>query len=130
MILIGAVVFGVIGALVGGSYFREIVGYKQAIQQIAMQDVDLQTVEDGVYLGDCDAKVIGAKVIVEVKAHKIVHITLIEHKQERGKKAEAIIDEVIKMQRLDVDTISGATNSSKVILKAIEDALTRKKQTQ
>ena len=40
-----------------------------------------------------------------------------------GEKAEEIIYEVINMQSIDVDTVSGATYSSKVILKAIENAL-------
>jgi len=36
-----------------------------------------------------------------------------------------IVDSVIENQSLDVDAISGATYSSKVILKAIENALAR-----
>ena len=37
--------------------------------------------------------------------------------------AEGIIDEVIAAQTLQVDTVSGATRSSKAILKAVELAL-------
>ncbi|WP_367270567.1 FMN-binding protein [uncultured Clostridium sp.] len=58
-----------------------------------------------------------------VNNNKIEDIELLNHKNERGKPAEIIVNEVIKEQKITVDTVSGATNSSKVILKAIENAL-------
>ncbi len=64
-----------------------------------------------------------AKVEVEIKDSAIVSINLLEHRNERGKHAEDIIDDIISEQKLDVDTISGATNSSNVIKKAIEKAI-------
>ena len=48
---------------------------------------------------------------------------LLEHQTGLGGKAEAIIDQVIQNQSLEVDAVSGATTSSKTILKAIENAL-------
>jgi len=41
----------------------------------------------------------------------------------KGKPAEAIVDSVVAAQSLQVDIVSGATLSSKCILKAIEVAL-------
>jgi uncharacterized protein with FMN-binding domain len=41
----------------------------------------------------------------------------------KGKPAEVIPQKVMDAQSLQVDTISGVTSSSKVILKAIEKAL-------
>lgn len=43
--------------------------------------------------------------------------------KERGESAEKIVDEIIKEQRSDVDVVTGATNSSNVIKKAVEEAL-------
>lgn len=54
----------------------------------------------------------------------IVSINLIEHRNEKGKTAEKILDNIVATQEIDVDAVSGATNSSNVIKKAIEDALT------
>ena len=34
-----------------------------------------------------------------------------------------MVDKIIKEQNTDVDAVSGATNSSKVIKKAVEEAL-------
>lgn len=39
--------------------------------------------------------------------------------------AEKIIDKIVGEQKIDVDGISGATNSSNVIKKAVENALKR-----
>ena len=50
-------------------------------------------------------------------------IDLLEHRNEKGKPAEQIIDDILKRQQIDVDEVSGATNSSKVIKKAIENAI-------
>ena len=53
----------------------------------------------------------------------IVSASLLEHRNERGKQAENIINNIISEQKIDVDAISGATNSSNVIKKAIENAI-------
>ncbi|MBD8046512.1 MAG: FMN-binding protein [Clostridium argentinense] len=51
------------------------------------------------------------------------NIKIEEHDCGLGKKAEKITEEIEKMQSLQVDEISGATLSSKVILKAVETAI-------
>ena len=50
-------------------------------------------------------------------------IERIKHDHGRGKKAEIQTDLIIKNQSLNVDVITGATASSKAILKATENAL-------
>lgn len=57
-----------------------------------------------------------------INKHKIEEINILEHRNEMGKPAEKIIYDIKKQQSLNVDTISGATNSSNVIKKAIENA--------
>jgi len=46
-----------------------------------------------------------------------------QHGRASAVEAEVVIDDVILTQSLDVDTVSGATNSSKVILHAVQIAL-------
>lgn len=104
-------------------YISRIYKYKNIIKEISVSKVDLLKVKDGNYSGTFDALEIAAEVNVTVKKHEIVDIKLVKHKNERGKKAEIIPERVVKAQSLQVDTVSGATNSSKVILKAIENAL-------
>lgn len=107
----------------GGKYLLTVQKYKKIIKDISINSIDISKIADGKYTGSLDAIMVGAKVSVTVKEHKITDIVLLEHKNERGKSAEVIPQKVIKVQSLEVDTISGATNSSRVILKAIENAL-------
>jgi uncharacterized protein with FMN-binding domain len=99
------------------------------LEQLALTEVpeiDLSTVKDGIYNGSYQVFPIAVEVKVTVKNHAISEITLIKHTNGQGKPAEVIIDQVITKQSLQVDSISGATYSSKVILKAIENALSVK----
>ncbi|MGI6324721.1 MAG: FMN-binding protein [Bacilli bacterium] len=96
---------------------------KDRLASITIEDIDLTTIEDGTYAGSYKFFLNYVEVAVTIKDHSITKIDLIEHQQGRGKKAEAIIEEVINQQTLQVDTIAGVTSSSKTILKAIENAL-------
>lgn len=113
--------------LFGGAYitkyFFNMMKYKTIIKELTIRKVDLSKVPDGNFTGSCDAIFVGAKVNVIVQNHKIVDIKLVNHKNERGQRAEIIPQKVVQAQSLQVDAVSGATNSSKVILKAIENAL-------
>lgn len=93
------------------------------LSAMPVSDIDITKIPDGTYGGSYEAFPVSVKVSVTVTGGKITDIELTEHVNGRGKPAEAITDRVIGAQSLDVDIISGATHSSKVILKAIEDAL-------
>jgi len=98
--------------------------FSKEVTKIEINEIDLSKIEDGNYIGKYffnDS--VGATVEVVVKDNKIINISFIEHKYGKGKKAEAITELVIQEQSLDVDAITGATGSSIVILKAIENAL-------
>jgi uncharacterized protein with FMN-binding domain len=89
---------------------------------IIINDVKLEKVKDGTYKGEYKSFPVKVVVSVKVKNHQITEIRIIEHRKGEGEKAEVIIEDVIRTQSLEVDVISGATRSSKCILKAIENA--------
>jgi len=61
---------------------------------------------------------------VIVRDHRIADIDIIEHWELRGEQAESVvIQRIIEQQTADVDAVSGATNSSWVIMHAVQDAL-------
>lgn len=95
------------------------------ISEIEIENVDLSDLVDAVYYGTKDAVTVSAEVWVTIKDTAITDIKLI-HKHGRGEKAERIIDTVKEKQSLEVDMITDETSSSKVILKAIENALKSK----
>ncbi len=108
-------------------YLSSVNRYKKDVAAITFEDINLSEIPDGKYIGSCNVNFIYAKVEVTMKAGAIVDIFLLEHKNGngKGKPAESIIADIIKKQSLTVDAVSGATNSSKVIKKAIENALTK-----
>lgn len=87
--------------------------------------LNLSNVKDGTYTGSEDGDLVSASVEVTVKDHKIVKVNILSHKSGKGKPAEAIVDDIVKNNSLEVDTISGATLSSNVIKKAVYNALTK-----
>jgi len=113
--------------IAGGSFgikmLLDLKTYREQVNAISISDVDLDRIGDGIYTGRHEVLWISAEVRVTVKNHRIEDIALIEHRNGKGKPAEAILYRVLAAQSLDVDAVSGATNSSKVILKAIENAL-------
>ena len=104
-------------------YLRNVAAYKQAVRETTVDEINISDVSDGIYIGEYDVNFIYAKVEVTVQDGKITNIELLEHKNERGKPAEAILGKIIDAQEINVDAISGATNSSTVIKKATEIAL-------
>lgn len=88
-----------------------------------ISDVTLNKISDGTYEGSYACFPISVILDVSVKDHMITAITIVKHVNGQGKPAEAILDKVILTQSLQVDTVTGATYSSKVILKAIQNAL-------
>lgn len=119
IVVIMAVVIGV-GAIQFNKFIKESTAKVEAIH---IETVDLSKVADGDFVGDCDTGAIYAKVKVQVKSGKIVNIDILEHKNGKGGPAEIIVDQIASQQSLDVDNISGATGSSRVIKKAVEVAL-------
>ncbi len=120
-ILIAALVLAAIGF---GFYMKQVSDYQNTVKNMVVSDVDTSSLPDGIYTGSCDVGFIRAKVAVTVQDGQIFQVELLEHDNGRGTPAESIINSVTREQSLTVDTVSGATNSSKVILKAIENALT------
>ena len=113
----------VVASLFLANYLSSVQNYKNAVDEITYEHKDVQTIPDGSYIGECNVQFIYAKVKVTVKDHTITDIVLLEHRHERGAKAESILKEILTQQKIDVDVVAGATNSSKVIKKALDNAL-------
>ena len=105
-------------------YLKSVADYKRSVKETTFRNLDIINVPDGVYVGEYDVGFVYAKVEVTVQNGVITNIDILEHKNGRGSRAEVVVDRIIEEQKIDVDEISGATNSSIVIKKAVENALT------
>ena len=122
LIVISALV--VIGLFAGGFYLKAIGDYKAKVNALTFDEIDLTKVNDGIYEGQCDTGIVRARVQVTVRDYRMESIELLEHENGRGTPAEAILDQMVQEQTTAVDAVSGATCSSKVIRKAVENAIT------
>jgi uncharacterized protein with FMN-binding domain len=94
-----------------------------ALNDISIEDLDFSDIADGSYTGHYKCFPVEAEVCVTVAGGRIADIELIKHVNGQGRPAESIVGTVAQKQTLQVDTVTGATYSSKVILLAIEEAL-------
>ena len=95
----------------------------EEIEALTVEDVQVSRVQDGRYEAAQRNLPVTAKVRVTVEGGRIADIELLRHFHGPDHGADAIVERVIAEQSLQVDAVSGATYSSKVVLKAVESAL-------
>jgi uncharacterized protein with FMN-binding domain len=120
MIILVVVILLVVCVKVGADFLT-----KRTLKKVKINEVPISQVADGEYVGEAQIKPVSAKVNVQVENGKITDIEIKDHMTGLGKYGEKIIDQIINKQSLDVDAISGATQSSVTITKAVENALTQ-----
>jgi uncharacterized protein with FMN-binding domain len=123
-LLIGiGIALGVLALVTGGMFFKMTRDAQAALAALKYETIDMNHVADGVYQGEADAGLVYAKVEVQVQAHAIEGVKILEHKNGMGGAAEAITDTIVSENRYDVDAVSGATLSSQTIKSAVSQAL-------
>jgi uncharacterized protein with FMN-binding domain len=97
---------------------------KEETLNLVITDIDFSKIPDGIYSGSYNKGRFGYRVEVDVRDGRILNINVINKpKVSLVDIPEKIINRVIEKQSLNIDTITGATVTSKAILKAIENAL-------
>lgn len=92
-------------------------------RNIEIGEVDLTKIENGIYPGETDLGFL-YKVNVIVQNNKITDIEYIQNRTSTyAKLAEKVRRKIIKQQKINVDAVTGATTTSKALLKAIYNAL-------
>ncbi|WP_428910030.1 FMN-binding protein [Niallia sp. Krafla_26] len=85
--------------------------------------------EDGTYEGTSDTgRNPGLKVTVVITDRKIAEVNVIDHDETDGfgtKAIESLPGKMVEAQSTKVDTISGATQTSKAIVEAVRAALSQ-----
>lgn len=116
------IIIGILVVLVGAGFFA-LTQLSGNPDDIAIENIDVSSVADGTYTGEHETTLVFAQVQVTVTNGQITDVEILRHDCGRGYGAEIIVDDIVDAQSLNVDTISGATMSSKVILKAVEVAM-------
>lgn len=124
LLIIGAIAAAIwIGASIA---IRAIENTMNDLLETELPEIELSSIPDGTYEGICDAVAVKVVVHVVVVSGRIEQIVLVEHRNGQGASGEAIVEDILDAQTLELDAIAGATYSSKAILLAVADALTNK----
>ncbi len=123
-ILLGIVIFLLIIIVGSVLFFQSMQKGIDALLQMEIEDVDLSGVEDGEYFGTYQQLPVTVEVLVTVSNHDITQVEIIKHFNGQGLLAESITADIVSQDTLLIDTVAGATVSSKCIILAVKDALT------
>lgn len=123
-LIIALIVLGVFYHKILRPVFKE----HERVRSLTIENINLAEVKDGEYRGGFSyGEKTNIKVVVTVEAGEIVTFDIVENgSTDYAKKAAVgIKKEILKQQINNVDIVSGATTTSKAILKAVEIALNK-----
>ncbi len=126
LIVLAVLVFLVVITLGGGLLYTA--GEHREAKNLPIAIVDFKKLRDGTYIGEYEGgmyKWRANKVQVTVSSGRVTDIKQMNSTDPGGENTDqdSLYDRVIEAQSLQVDTISGATLTSKAYLKSVEDAL-------
>ena len=116
-VILGIVLLGTSGCL------SLTASMKKNLAKIENEDIDMETVEDGISEGHSELAPVKVDVKVLVKNHKLIKVELLRHECGLGHPADVIVDKMVEQNTWDVDAVSGATISSEIIKNAVNKAL-------
>jgi uncharacterized protein with FMN-binding domain len=119
ILVVAIIVIGVVGL------FFLTRGLKSG-SKVEISSINPSSLDDGIYKGAYSAGRWSNELAVTMKGGKIQEIKIIKDMDIAPPEiSNEIFSRVIKLQNIDVDTVSGATVTSKAYLKSIETALTK-----
>ena len=115
-------------AIAGGIGWSNLSKEHRQARSLPLNAIDFGKLKDGTYRGAYEGgmyKWRANECQVTVSSGQVTGIQLVDSSDPGGKNTqhEALYDRVIQAQSLQVDTISGATLTSKAYLQAVENAL-------
>jgi uncharacterized protein with FMN-binding domain len=94
------------------------------LRSMEINNPDLMNIDDGIYKGEFNDGAGIYTVEVQISNHQISQVTMeTQRKSAYVNYARPITDRIVKKQTVSVDAITGATTTSKCIMKAAENAL-------
>ncbi|MEK5025698.1 FMN-binding protein [Paenibacillus sp. FSL M7-1046] len=125
--LIAVIVLVVLVAGGAGGALLFTAGERREAKNLPIRALDFKQIKNGTYVGEYEGgmyKWRANKVQVTVTSSKVTEIKVLEQAEKKPAEfTDELFGRVIREQSLQVDTISGATLTSKAFLKAIENAL-------
>lgn len=95
-----------------------------AVKNLSIGTVDFTKLKDGIYVGQFNGRRWSNKLQVTVSSGRAVDIAVLQDVTfSRPELTQQVFNNVIQTQSLQIDTVSGATLTTKAYLKAVENAV-------
>ena len=104
-----------------------IMQYLQLVhfRNLQINEINLNQINDGYYTGTASFG-FEYEVGVQIENHAIAKIDILKNRDSfYARQAEGVKYKIIREQKINIDAVTGATTTSKVLLKAVESALSR-----
>ncbi len=112
----------VVAVLIAVSFALQYVQLRH-FRHLPITEIKLANLHDGIYVGKVHYG-FDYSVQVSIKNHFIEDIKILNNRHSfYAQLAEGIKHKIIGQQKIDIDTVTGATTTSKILLKAVEVAL-------
>ncbi len=98
---------------------------RRSIKNASIKPPDFSQLPDGVYDGEYKRGRFSSKVRVTVASGRMAKIDVVQDVQHQSEVTQKVVDALLEAQSLQVDTVSGATITTRAFLKAVENALVK-----
>ncbi len=99
------------------------------VRAMPIGDVNLATVSDGAHRGTFTYGGFTYEVETVVRDGRIERVRVLQNRDSRyAKMAVGVADRIVARQTPNVDAVSGATTTSKALMKAVENSLTGRQE--
>ena len=106
------------------SYWWTNAQAQKTIRALTIEDQDLSSLHDGTNTGEYTYRGFTYSVKVTTLNYLIKDVEIVSNRTSKhAKMAEGVVQNVLNKGNVDVDVVAGATITSKVLLKAIEQAI-------
>ncbi len=119
MVLIGGVIIGILLAAGILMQYMQILYYRN----LSVEQINLSEMPDGSYTGEADY---GFKYVVQVvvENNRLVGIEIKKNRDSfYAHLAEGIVQKMLREQRININAVTGATTTSKALIKTVETAV-------
>jgi uncharacterized protein with FMN-binding domain len=118
LLIVGIVLVALIGIMAIGAFSG-----MGAVRKLTVNPVDLSKIADGAYAGSFRIGRFSYSVELTVKDHRIEAVKSTGGKQAQDAVVQRIFARIVEEQSVKVDTVSGASLTTKAVSKAVENAL-------
>jgi uncharacterized protein with FMN-binding domain len=124
IIILSGLIIGIILTVSSVMQYSQLVHYRN----LPVNDINLSNIDDGVYIGKVNYS-FEYEVKVHIKNCMIENIEIIKNRNSfYARMAEGIKHKILREQKINIDAVTGATTTSKILMKAVETAVSSAKE--